>query len=131
MSSIRRRSSRNNEIFTYEFNREHSLPEVAHWICSVINSGVVSADVLELWDTIRRNDEGNESTNMYRPIDEKKLLIEMKSRKIDRLVFSGTMERAPITINFNLETFEINIALHKDHLVDEYKIEKKLKLTRV
>lgn len=130
MSVLRRRSTRNNEVCTFEFKREHSLAEVAHWVCDVLNSAIVVTDAVALWDVERSSDEGSESIDFSYPVEEKIILKAMMERDVERLVFSGQFGRAPITVNFNLKTYEVNVALHKDHLIDEYKIEKALKLSR-
>lgn len=130
MGILRKRSARKNEICTFDFLREHSLEEVANWACDIVNSGIVITDVIALWDVERSSDEGNNSIDFSCPVEEKSILSAMKEREVDRLVFSGRLGRAPITVNFNLKEYEVNVAMHKDHLLDEYKVEKALKLSR-
>lgn len=130
MGILRKRSARKNEICTFAFLREHSLEEVAYWASDIVNSGIVITDAIALWDVERSNDEGNDSIDFSCPVEEKCLLSAMKERKVDRLVFSGKFGRAPITVNFNLKEYEVNVAMRKEHLLDEYKVEKALKLSR-
>lgn len=130
MSILRKRSTENNEVYTFEFKGDHSFKEIVRWIYDLLNSSIVVTDAITLWDMTRNSDEGNESIDFSYPVEEKLILKEMLERDVDRLIISGELKRKPITINLNLKNYEVNLALNKDCLIDEHELEKFLKLPK-
>lgn len=128
MALLRKRDAKINEIYTFEFLRNHSIEEVARWASDIVNSGIITTCVVSLWDTERNYDEENESIDFPCPVNEKSLLSALKQRKVQSLIFSGQYEEMPITICFDLEKYEVNIGLKKGCLLEESEIEKQLKL---
>ena len=130
MSLLRKRTTKISYIYTFEFLREHNIEEVVNWVNDIVNSGLITIETISLWDTERNYDEGNESIDFTYPIEIKHILSALKERNIDCFILSGKFEEEPITVNCNLKVYEVNVAIHKIQLLNEYQIEKALKLSK-
>lgn len=123
MGMIKKRHVKNSSVFIFRFERKHNLENVMRWICGMTNLGIIRVETFALWGT----DKDYSSYFKY-SINGEILLNALNESHPDRIVFSGLLGITPVTVNFNLRTYRVNVMVPMNHLIDEATLEKSIGL---
>ncbi len=126
MALLRETEDENYVYYLYEM-KDYDLQSVVHWINYIVNRGVISTKVITFRDSYGNYHEGNASFQC-RTIEEESIVKKLQSSRIDKITLDGTYQRASISIVYNLQEKTLAIALDKEHLVDRFNMEKRMRL---
>lgn len=126
MALLRETEDENYVYYLYEM-KDYDLQSAVHWINYIVNRGVISTKVITFRDSYGNYHEGNTSFQCS-SIEEESIVKKLKSGSIDKITLDGKYQRASISIVYNLKEKTLAIALDKEHLVDRFNMEKRMRL---
>ena len=127
---LKERSNKKYICYDYDGLFKGSIEDIAHWICYVVNSDSFDFKFVNLKDVQRNSDEGNQTIQEKKPLDERVLINEVKTREIGLISFDGYYRSVPLSVSVDIRSCMLSIALNKNHLVDMEKIETAMRLNR-
>lgn len=123
------REHQNNDFidYVYEMN-EFNFEDAVCWINSIVDKGIITANVITLRDTMHSYDEGNNSIQLTYPFNREQMLNKIRKKEVDIISFNGKYQSNDISVCYNLKNNILALGFDTKDNIDRISLENELSL---